>query len=149
VCDEPLSALDVSIQAQIINLFTDLQSDLGLSYLFISHDLRAVEYVSHRVAVMYLGKIVEIAKTADLFERCHHPYTRALLSAVPSHVAGRRRLRMVLEGEAPSPLDPPSGCPFHPRCPRAEKGKCDKEMPPLDEIVPGSGHDVACFFPET
>jgi oligopeptide transport system ATP-binding protein len=149
VCDEPLSALDVSIQAQIINLFRDLQVDLGLAYLFISHDLRAVEYVSHRVAVMYLGKIVETAKTADLFERRHHPYTRALLSAVPSHIPGRRRLRMVLEGEAPSPLEPPSGCPFHPRCPRAEKGKCDKEMPPLEEIVPGSGHEVACFFPET
>jgi len=149
VCDEPLSALDVSIQAQMINLFKDLQADLGLAYLFISHDLRAVEYVSHRVAVMYLGKIVETAKTADLFERRHHPYTRALLSAVPSHVPGRRRLRMVLEGEAPSPLDPPSGCPFHPRCPRAQKGKCDREMPPLAEIVPGSGHDVACFFPET
>jgi oligopeptide transport system ATP-binding protein len=149
VCDEPLSALDVSIQAQIINLFKDLQSDLGLAYLFISHDLRAVEYLSHRVAVMYLGKIVEIAKTAELFERCHHPYTRALLSAVPSHVPGKRRLRMVLEGEAPSPLDPPPGCPFHPRCPRAEKGKCDKEMPPLEEVAAGSGHDVACFFPET
>ncbi|HMJ55790.1 MAG TPA: oligopeptide/dipeptide ABC transporter ATP-binding protein [Polyangiaceae bacterium] len=149
VCDEPLSALDVSIQAQMINLFKDLQADLGLAYLFISHDLRAVDYVSHRVAVMYLGKIVETAKTGDLFERRHHPYTRALLSAVPSHVPGRRRLRMVLEGEAPSPLDPPSGCPFHPRCPRAEKGKCDKEMPPLEEIVAGSGHEVACFFPET
>jgi oligopeptide transport system ATP-binding protein len=149
VCDEPLSALDVSIQAQMINLFKDLQSDLGLAYLFISHDLRAVQYLSHRVAVMYLGKIVETAKTADLFERRHHPYTRALLSAVPSHVPGRRRLRMVLEGEAPSPLDPPAGCPFHPRCPRAEKGKCDKEMPPLEEITPGSSHEVACFFPET
>ena len=149
VCDEPLSALDVSIQAQMINLFKDLQSDLGIAYLFISHDLRAVEYMSHRVAVMYLGKIVETAKTADLFERRHHPYTRALLSAVPSHQPGRRRLRMVLEGEAPSPLDPPPGCPFHPRCPRAEKGKCDKEMPPLEELVSGSGHEVACFFPET
>jgi oligopeptide transport system ATP-binding protein len=148
VCDEPLSALDVSIQAQIINLFKDLQVDLGLAYLFISHDLRAVEYVSHRVAVMYLGKIVETAKTADLFERRHHPYTRALLSAAPSHLPGRRRLRIVLEGEAPSPLEPPSGCPFHPRCPRAEKGKCDQEMPPLEEIVPGTGHEVACFFPE-
>ena len=149
VCDEPLSALDVSIQAQVINLFKDLQADLGLAYLFVSHDLRAVEYVSHRVAVMYLGKIVEIARTADLFERRHHPYTRALLSAVPSHLPGRRRLRMVLEGETPSPLDPPSGCSFHPRCPRAEKGKCDKETPPLEEIVSGSGHEVACFFPET
>jgi oligopeptide transport system ATP-binding protein len=149
VCDEPLSALDVSIQAQIINLFKDLQEDLGLSYLFISHDLRAIEYVSHRVAVMYLGKIVETAKTVDVFEKRYHPYTRALLSAIPSHVPGRRRLRMVLEGEAPSALDPPSGCAFHPRCPRAEKGKCDKETPRLEEVVPGSGHEVACFFPET
>jgi oligopeptide/dipeptide ABC transporter ATP-binding protein len=149
VCDEPLSALDVSIQAQMINLFKDLQADLGLAYLFISHDLRAVEYLSHRVAVMYLGKIVETARTADLFEKRHHPYTRALLSAVPSHVPGRRRLRMVLEGEAPSPLDPPSGCPFHPRCPRAERGKCDKEVPPLEELVAGTSHEVACFFPET
>jgi oligopeptide transport system ATP-binding protein len=149
VCDEPLSALDVSIQAQMINLFKDLQADLGLAYLFISHDLRAVEYLSHRVAVMYLGKIVEIARTADLFEKRHHPYTRALLSAVPSHVPGRRRLRMVLEGEAPSPLDPPSGCPFHPRCPRAERGKCDKEVPPLEELGAGTSHEVACFFPET
>jgi oligopeptide transport system ATP-binding protein len=149
VCDEPLSALDVSIQAQVINLFKDLQSDLALAYLFISHDLRAVEYLSHRVAVMYLGKIVETAKTTDLFERRHHPYTRALLSAIPSHVPGRRRLRIVLEGEAPSPIEPPSGCPFHPRCPRAEKGKCDQKMPPLEELTPGSGHEVACFFPET
>ena len=149
VCDEPLSMLDVSIQAQIINLFKDLQEDLGLAYLFISHDLRAVQYLSHRVAVMYLGKIVETGKTADLFERRHHPYTRALLSAVPSITPGRRKLRMVLEGEAPSPLDPPSGCAFHPRCPRAEKGKCDKETPRLREMAPGSGHEVACFFPET
>ena len=149
VCDEPISALDVSIQAQIVNLLLDLQEEYRLSYLFISHDLKVVEYVSHRVAVMYLGKIVEMAKTSDLFERRHHPYTRALLSAVPSHVPGRRKLRMVLEGEAPSPLEPPSGCPFHPRCPRAEKGKCDKETPPLEEIVPGSAHEVACFFPET
>jgi oligopeptide transport system ATP-binding protein len=149
VCDEPLSALDVSIQAQMINLFRDLQEDLALSFLFISHDLRAVEYLSHRVAVMYAGKIVEIGKTADLFEKRHHPYTRALLSAVPSHVPGRRRLRVVLEGEAPSRFDPPPGCAFHPRCPRAEKGKCDKETPPLEELVKGSGHEVACFFPET
>jgi oligopeptide transport system ATP-binding protein len=149
VCDEPLSMLDVSIQAQIINLFKDLQEDLNLAYLFISHDLRAVQYLSHRVAVMYLGKIVETGKTADLFEKRHHPYTRALLSAVPSLTPGKRKLRMVLEGETPSPLDPPSGCAFHPRCPRAEKGKCDKEAPPLEEITRGSGHEVACFFPET
>jgi oligopeptide transport system ATP-binding protein len=149
VCDEPISALDVSIQAQIINLLQDLQDELGLAFLFISHDLKIVEYVSHRVAVMYLGKIVETASAKDLFEKRYHPYTRALLSAIPVPDPGRRRLRMVLEGDVPSPLDPPSGCSFHPRCPRSQKGKCDKETPQLEELVAGSRHRVACFFPET
>jgi oligopeptide/dipeptide ABC transporter ATP-binding protein len=149
VCDEPISALDVSIQAQIINLLSDLQEELGLAFLFISHDLKIVEYVSHRVAVMYLGKIVETASAGDLFEKRHHPYTRALLSAIPVPDPGRRRLRMVLEGDVPSPLDPPPGCAFHPRCPRSQKGKCDKETPELEELVVGSEHRVACFFPET
>ncbi len=149
VCDEPISALDVSIQAQILNLLEDLQKELGLAFLFISHDLKVVEYVSHRVAVMYLGKIVETARASDLFERRHHPYTRALLSAIPVPDPARRRLRVVLEGEVPSPLEPPSGCAFHPRCPRARKGKCDTETPELAEIVAGSNHRVACFFPET
>jgi oligopeptide/dipeptide ABC transporter ATP-binding protein len=149
VCDEPISALDVSIQAQIINLLQDLQEELGLAFLFISHDLKIVEYMSHRVAVMYLGKLVETASAAALFEKRYHPYTRALLSAIPVPDPSRRRLRVVLEGDVPSPVDPPSGCAFHPRCPRAQKGKCDKETPELDELVPGSNHRVACFFPET
>jgi oligopeptide/dipeptide ABC transporter ATP-binding protein len=148
VCDEPISALDVSIQAQIINLLQDLQEQMGLSYLFISHDLKVVEHVSHRVSVMYLGKIVEQARAADLYARPHHPYTRALLSAVPIVDPEKRRLRVLLEGDVPSPVDPPSGCRFHPRCPRVVKGTCDKDVPLLSEVDVGSGHKVACFNPE-
>jgi oligopeptide transport system ATP-binding protein len=147
VCDEPISALDVSIQAQIVNLLMELQDQLGLSYLFISHDLNIVEHVSHRVAVMYLGKIVEQAPAAALYESSHHPYTRALLSAVPSPDPARRRLHVLLEGDVPSPVDPPSGCSFHPRCPRAEKGKCDVDPPELAELHAGTGHVVACWHP--
>jgi len=146
VCDEPVSALDVSVQAQIVNLLEELQDDLGVSFLFISHDLRVVEYVSHRVAVMYLGKLVELGPVRDLSEKRYHPYTRALFSAVPSP-EGKKKLRIVLEGEPPSAIEPPSGCVFHPRCPRAEKGKCDKEMPDLEEVMPGSHHRVACWHP--
>jgi oligopeptide transport system ATP-binding protein len=147
VCDEPLSALDVSIQAQIVNLLLDLQDDYRLSYLFISHDLKIVEYMSRRVAVMYLGKIVEVASVASLYERRLHPYTRALMSAIPVPDPDRKRLRILLEGDVPSSVNPPSGCAFHPRCARAVKGQCDVDDPPLDELDRGSNHRVACFHP--
>ncbi len=147
VCDEPISALDVSIQAQIVNLLQDLQEQLGLSYLFISHDLKVVEHVSHRVAVMYLGKIVEQAASRALYEHARHPYTRALFAAMPVADPGRRKLRVLLEGDVPSPINPPTGCAFHPRCPRIVKGKCDVDTPTLDEVLGASGHKVACFNP--
>jgi oligopeptide transport system ATP-binding protein len=149
VCDEPISALDVSIQAQIVNLLMELQESLGLAYLFVSHDLKVVEHVSHRVAVMYLGKIVEQAPREQLYAQSRHPYTRALLAAAPQPDPERKRVRLVLEGDVPSPIDPPPGCAFHPRCPRAVKGTCDKEMPRLDEVTPGSQHRVACWNPHT
>jgi oligopeptide transport system ATP-binding protein len=147
VCDEPTSALDVSIQAQIINLLQELQETLGLSFLLISHDLKIVEYLSRRVAVMYLGRIVETGPVSSVFGQRYHPYTRALLSAIPIPDPTKRSLRVLVDGDPPSPLDPPKGCAFHPRCPKAQPGKCDVETPRLKEQDPRSSHQVACFFP--
>jgi oligopeptide transport system ATP-binding protein len=149
VCDEPISALDVSIQAQIVNLLVELQERLGLAYLFVSHDLKIVEHVSHRVAVMYLGKIVEQAPADVLYAEPRHPYTRALLAAAPQADPQRKRVRLVLQGDVPSPIDPPGGCAFHPRCPRIVKGTCETEVPSLDETTSGTGHRVACWNPHT
>lgn len=144
VADEPVSALDVSIQAQIVNLLGDLQQELGLSYLFIAHDLHVVEHVSRRVAVMYLGRVVELATSEQIYTRPRHPYTEALLSAAPEPDPSARKRRLLLEGDVPSPLDPPSGCAFHPRCPIAKKGLCDREVPGLRTLDPG--HEVACHL---
>ena len=148
VGDEPVSALDVSIQAQIINLLAELRARLGLTYVLISHNLSVVSHISDRVAVMYLGRIVEIAPREELYFNPRHPYTEALLSAAPLPVPGRRRNRIILKGDVPSPVRPPKGCRFHPRCPKAF-ARCATEDPELKAIAPsasGSGHKVACHL---
>ncbi len=145
VCDEPISALDVSIQAQIVNLLQDLQESEDLTYLFISHDLKIVRHICTRVAVMYLGKVVELASSKELYENPQHPYTKALLSAVPRVNSKVKRERIILQGDVPSPMDPPSGCSFHPRCPATNKPEgCFQDSPKLRKL--GSERFVACHL---
>ncbi len=144
IADEPVSSLDVSIRAQILNLLGELQKNIGLTYLYISHDLSSVRQISHRVAVMYLGKIVELADTDEVFSEPFHPYTKALMSAVPIPDPKTKIMRIILPGEPPSPIDPPSGCRFHPRCSQAQE-ICSQKEPILEELK--KNHFVACYFP--
>jgi len=145
ICDEPVSALDVSVQAQVLNLLADLQEELGLTYVFIAHDLSVVEYISDRVMVMYLGKLMETAPTRKIFERPAHPYTEALLNSIPKRVRGGHRKRFVLTGDIPSPVNPPSGCVFHTRCQYA-KDICKTETPPLQPLPKDPETSVACHL---
>jgi peptide/nickel transport system ATP-binding protein/oligopeptide transport system ATP-binding protein len=146
VCDEPISALDVSIQAQVINLFERLQKELGLTYIFVAHDLAVVRHIAKRIGVMYLGHLVEVLDSGDLFHESKHPYTKALLSAVPTidYYAEKERKRIILEGEVPSPINAPTGCPFNPRC-RYATDQCRQKMPELKNI--GGNHLLACYNP--
>ncbi len=148
VCDEPVSALDVSVQAQILNLLKNLQKDFDLTYVFISHDLSVIRQISDRIAVMYLGRVVEMGASELLYEHPRHPYTAALLSAVPrpeATTSGTTRQRIVLSGDVPSPVDPPAACVFHPRCPRAKPGRCDTDTPLLRRFE--GDHEAACHYP--
>ncbi len=146
VCDEPVSALDVSIQSQVLNLFLELQRELKLSYIFIAHNLAVVKHVSDRIAIMYLGRVVELAPADEIYTKPKHPYTRALISAIPQPEPRRKSERIVMTGDVPSPIDPPSGCPFHPRCPHATD-RCKVEAPALRPAPDGaSGHTVSCHY---
>ena len=144
VCDEPVSALDVSIQSQVLNLMLDLQSARGLGYVFIAHNLAVVKHISDRIAIMYLGRIVELADADTIYRSARHPYTRALISAIPEPDPTRKKQRIVLQGDVPSPIDPPSGCPFHPRCPHATD-RCKVEIPRL-RTSGETGQQIACHY---